>query len=383
MDNNGTVVATMAGTTYKNGHPFTKSDKKVPISLLQHSGLKGIDERVANGHTRLRILESNNLPKGSRLIFSLASADTRSVITTAKSLEDTARHVVTSLALEIIKLGGSPFLSHNTILVNSVDRDEIRRMDAHKRLTRGLNRLARSQEYLLRPNNTDDNSTRFISNVPDFRIGYVWRSAMVGMWNPNKIISGNSLGIGQSIMAIQCPMSYSGSDIITDYFRNIYGECWWSNPDARKDIEEAAEAPPLTDYFLTTLHGWHNKNFQPKIKIHAIANLADGGIQQRFAKEILFPRSLCAELKNLPEPSQVLKDYVAYSGTDDETAYRLLVPGTSILVVIDKADEGIFLNYAELFNLKAKRAGQIVTSQASPWVSVRSGFSGQDFVIGG
>jgi phosphoribosylaminoimidazole (AIR) synthetase len=96
----------------------------------------------------------------------------------------------------------------------------------------------------------------------------------------------------------------------------------------------------------------------------------------KFAEDILFPRGLSADLGDLFDPPQIMKNVAEWRGMSDVECYRTFNCGNGMLVAIDEEDIPVTLKRAELFRLRAKVVGRI-TRNNTPSLLIRSGFSGR------
>ena len=122
---------------------------------------------------------------------------------------------------------------------------------------------------------------------------------------------------------------------------------------------------------MNTLHGWFDKSFKPEIKIHGIVHLSGGALKEKLAKDILLPKGLSAELNNLWNPPQIMRDCAKWRGVTDEEFYEVWNGGQGMLLIIDEKDANYCIKRAAKFKIQARVAGKI-TKQSNPSVSILS-----------
>jgi phosphoribosylaminoimidazole (AIR) synthetase len=146
---------------------------------------------------------------------------------------------------------------------------------------------------------------------------------------------------------------------------------------------------------LAETNGWYDPNLKPKIKMHAIAHISGGGIVGKFGEDILFPRGLSAELTELFDPPDIMRNLAEWRGFTDEEIYSTWNGGQGILAVIDEKDVNFFITWAHnYFNstgregvgkqgVAAKEVGRITITKPGdkPRLLIKSRFSGKNILF--
>jgi phosphoribosylformylglycinamidine cyclo-ligase len=199
-----------------------------------------------------------------------------------------------------------------------------------------------------------------------------WTGTIIGAYHKDKMITGDSLAEGQAIIALkENGFRCNGISAVRKALREKFGDAWWSNPEAQESVKAAATPSVLYDLFVNTLHGWYTADFKPEIKIHAIVHLSGGALKEKLTKDLLFPRGLSADLDNLWEPPQIMRQCAEWHGIGDEEFYEVWNGGQGMLLVVDKKDSDYCLKRAADFSVQAKIAGQI-TKESKSQVSIIS-----------
>ncbi len=197
---------------------------------------------------------------------------------------------------------------------------------------------------------------------------------MIGAYHKDKMISGEALSEGQVIIALkEDGFRCNGISAVRASLKSKFGE-WWKNSDAERSVKAAATPSVLYDVFLNTIHGWFAADFKPEITMHAIVHLSGGSLKEKLAKDILFPRGLSAELNDLWEPPEIMRQCAEWRNISDEEFYEAWNGGQGMLVIIDEKDAYNFIKRAEDFGIKAKVAGKII-KESKPQVSIKSGLT--------
>lgn len=314
-----------------------------------------------------------NLPKGYLIEASTDGIGTKGVlIDAAKSYNLAAYDLIAMTASDITRFGGLPLVFVNVFDTVSVGEWGSETSEAYKSAIRGLGEAAKKTKIVILKGETAQMSNCIGSEITASKTKINWSGAMIGAYHKNKMITGESLASGQVIIALkEDGFRCNGISSVRKALRKKFGSEWWKNPKAKKSIEEAAVPSVLYDPFVNTLHGWFNKNFKPEIVIHAVVHLSGGGIKEKFAKGILFPRGLSAVLDNLWNPPKIMKNCAKWRGISDDEFYEVWNGGQGMLLVVDEKDAKYCIKKASEFSIKARIAGRI-SKEKRPSVLVSS-----------
>ena len=204
---------------------------------------------------------------------------------------------------------------------------------------------------------------------------------MIGAYHKDKMITGENLAPGQVIIALkENGFRCNGISSIRGALRVKYGKEWWRNPDAKERIRQTATPSVLYDAYVNTLHGWYDKNFKPEITLHAVVHLSGGAFREKLAKDILLPKKLSAELFDLWDPPQIMRECAFWRNITDEEFYEVLHGGQGMLLVVDEKDAEYCVKRAKDFEIQAKIAGK-VTKESEPQVSIKSKLTPDKIII--
>ena len=188
------------------------------------------------------------------------------------------------------------------------------------------------------------------------------------------MITGESLAPGQVVISLrENGFRSNGLSSVRKALQIRFGNNWWNNENARTVLKEASTPSKLYDHFLCDMNGWTNPVRPPKYKIHLITHVTGGGIVDKLAKDMLFPRGLSANLDNLFEPRNVVKDIISWRGMSADEAYRTFNCGNGALVVLDTKDAEPFIWDAKNYGIEAKICGTIrKTDLNKPFLTIKS-----------
>ncbi|TAK95125.1 hypothetical protein EPO05_05015 [Patescibacteria group bacterium] len=314
-----------------------------------------------------------NLPKGYLIEASTDGIGTKGVLVdAAKSYRLAAYDLIAMTASDITRFGGLPLVLVNVFDTVSVGEKGSVANRAYRSAIRGLGEAAKKENIVVLKGETAQMSNCIGSEITDSQTKINWSGAMIGAYHKRKMVTGNSLAPGQVIIALkENGFRCNGISSVRKALRKKFGATWWNNPAAQKSIKEASVPSLLYDPLVNTLHGWFNKNFKPEVALHAIVHLSGGGIKEKLAKDVLFPRGLSAVLDNLWEPPRIMKECAKWRGISDDEFYEVWNGGQGMLLVVDEKDASHCLKQAAKFSIKAKIVGRI-TKQRDTSVLINS-----------
>lgn len=308
-----------------------------------------------------------NLPEGYFIETTTDGIGTKGIlIDAAKTHSLAAYDLIAMTASDITRYGGVPLVFINALDVVSVGEDGDKVSETYKNVLRGLGEAAKQGKIVLLKGETAQMGTALGSEITDSKTKFNWSGTMIGVYHKDKMITCESLAEGQIIIALkENGFRCNGISAVRGALKAKFGAQWWDNPDAQESIKTAATPSVLYDTFINTLHGWFGKDFKPEITIHSIVHLSGGAFREKLAKDILFPRGLSAELDDLWEPPQTMRQCAEWRGINDEEFYEVWNGGQGMLLVVDEKDASYCVKRTKDFNLEAKPAGRVTkTAQA-------------------
>jgi phosphoribosylformylglycinamidine cyclo-ligase len=314
-----------------------------------------------------------NLPKGYLIEASTDGIGTKGIIIDAAKTHHLAAYdLIAMTASDITRFGGVPLIFINVFDVSSVGNEGDKVSKTYKSAISGLGDVAKESKIVVLKGETAQMGNAIGSEIKDSKTKLNWSGTMIGAYHKDKMITGESIAAGQVIIALkENGFRSNGISSVRKALREKFGEKWWKNPKAKENIKLAATPSVLYDMFVNTLHGWFSKDFKPEIKIHSVIHLSGGAFKEKLAKDILFPKKLSAEIFDLWEPPQIMKDCAKWRKITDLEFYEVWHGGQGMLLIIDEKDADYCIKRAKDFNIKAKVVGKI-TKEKSPQVVINS-----------
>lgn len=314
-----------------------------------------------------------NLPAGYFIEATADGIGTKGILIDAAKTHHLAAHDILAMtASDITRFGGIPLVFINifdTVSIGS-ENDEVNKI--YKSAIAGLGEAAGREKIVVLKGETAQMGDALGSEIGDSKTKLNWSGVMIGAYHPDKMITGQKVAPGQVVVALKEEgFRSNGISSARQALKEKFGPKWWQNPEAKDSIREAATPSVLYDLYVNTLHGWHNKNFKPEITIYSIIHLSGGAFREKFAKSLLFPKKLSAELADLWEPPAIMKKCAEWRKISDEEFYEVWNGGQGMLLVLDEKDAEYAVKRAADFGIQAKVAGKI-TRTAKPQVSINS-----------
>lgn len=326
-----------------------------------------------------------NLPKGCFFDSPSDGIGTKVIIIDAAlSHINAARDLVAMTCGDITRYGGMPLIFVNVLDLKTIGRSTRNATNKEREtnkacmdLLRGLGKVCKEQKLVSFRGETAE-LYGVNSENPDARVHFNWAGFALGVYHPDKMITGRGLEPGQQILALkENGFRSNGISSVRKALAKKYGPKWFKNPKAKNAIRKAAEPSVLYDQMLCRANGWLEKSGKKPFNIELIIHVTGGAIKSKLAEDILFPIGLSAHLDNLWQPPEIMKNCQQWRGMSDEECYETWNGGQGALVVVDKNESNSFITFAKKAGVQAKRCGEI-TREKKPRVTIRSMFSGKE-----
>jgi phosphoribosylformylglycinamidine cyclo-ligase len=320
-----------------------------------------------------------NLPEGFFIEASTDGIGTKGIIIdAAKTHADAAYDLIAMTASDITRYGGVPLVFVNALDIVSVGEDNDEARLAYKSVLDGLGKVAKDSNIVILKGETAQMGVCIGSEIADSKTKLNWTGAMIGAYHKDKMITGETIRPGQIILALkENGFRCNGISSLRKALANKFGEQWWKNPEAKKSIKLAATPSVLYDKYVTTLHGWYNSDFKPKVKLHAVVHVSGGAIKEKLAKDILFSQGMGADIDDLWDPPKIMKECAQWRGIKDEEFYETWNGGQGMMLIVDEKDAEKCLNLAKDFGIEAKISGKVTNI---PKVKIFSKLSNKEII---
>jgi len=323
-----------------------------------------------------------NLPEGYFIEVSTDGIGTKGIlIDAAKTHHLAAYDLIAMTSSDITRYGGIPLIFVNVFDITSVGNTGDKISETYKSAIAGLGKVAKKENIVILKGETAQMGDAIGSEIKDSKTKLNWSGTMIGAYHKDKMITGEGLKEGQVIVALkENGFRSNGISSVRKALKEKFGEKWWKNRKAKKNIKEASTPSALYDTYINTLHGWFNKDFKPEIKIHSVIHLSGGAFKEKLGKDVLFPKKLSAELFDLWEPPKIMRQCAEWRKIKDKEFYEVWHGGQGMLLIVDEKDGDYCIKKAKDFGIKAKVVGK-VTKEYKPQVSIFSKLNKSQIII--
>ncbi len=253
--------------------------------------------------------------------------------------------LVAMVADDAICTGAEVISLSNTLDVGSIDQKMI---DA---LLGGLSEACQNQSIVM-PGGE-------IAEVPGAVNSPVWNATSVGVVAKDRVIDTASISEGDVIISLRSGVARSnGFSLIRKILSDAHGADWHSAEWKDGVTWGGVMLTPSIIYHaaLLTLLGRHGED--RKVHIKGIAHVTGGGIAENL-KRTLKASGTGAELTNLFEPHDAMKDLIEIGNVSIDEAYTTWNMGNGMLVIVDPADVDTVISELKTSGIHAQVAGSI------------------------
>jgi phosphoribosylformylglycinamidine cyclo-ligase len=246
----------------------------------------------------------------------------------------------------------------NTLDVPSVDTAMV---DA---LMGGLSKACQEQNILI-PGGE-------IAEVPGAVHSPVWNATSVGIIEKGNELQPATIAEGDTILALQSGVARSnGFSLIRKILSDAHGEHWYDTEwkDGISWGEIMLKPSVIYHGALLSLLGRFGE--ERTVAIKSLTHITGGGIAENLERT-LRKSGLGAELTELFEPHDAMKDLIALGNIDTKESYRTWNMGNGMLVIVDSALAEIASKSLVSQNIQVTQAG-VVTKQAGIDISAYDG----------
>ena len=339
----------------------------------------------SSGHFRgPRAFSLRGLPVGYTMDAAPDGIGTKVVIiTAASSHHEAARDLLAMTCGDITRFGGLPLVFINILDVASLTGPSNNTNSLFRKMIEGLGVAAKEQGLVILRGETAELGDCVGSEWVIAPTKFNWGGMTIGVYHPDKMITGESLAVGQVIVALKEEgFRSNGISSVRAAFRQRFMQNWYQNPEAEEAITAASHPSILYDRLLSEANGWYSPDFSPKVKMHSIVHLTGGSIKSKLGEDILFPIGLSADLHNLFIPPQIMRDCAEWREMEDYDTYSVWNGGQGALVVVDAADADTLINLANSHGIQAQYCG-VIKKDSSPQIVIQSKFHDKEVIYRG
>ena len=199
-----------------------------------------------------------------------------------------------------------------------------------------------------------------IAEVPSAVNSPVWNATAIGIVAKNRVINPKTITEGDTVIALKSNVIRSnGFSLVRKILSDKFGKDWHSQEWKNRITWGKVMLTPSVIYHNAVLALLGRYSDDRQIEVKGLAHITGGGIPENL--ERVLKKSGCgAELTNLWEPHDAVKDLIEIGSVDIKEAYRTWNMGNGMLMVTapEDADKAIEILTSE--RIEAKKAGVII-----------------------
>lgn len=379
MTKNTESAYAKAGVDLKEGDSFSAFAGKICEATFKNSPYVEVDRPAGGnfrGHRKFRFV---GLPDGWWMDMPTDGIGTKTITITAAGMHYSAScNLLAMTGGDATRNGDLPLVFVNDLSVSTLGKTSTKTNNMFRDMIDGLGRFAREQGYVCFRGETAELGVCVGSEDENAVTKFNWSGTMLSVSHKDRAITGDALKDGQVVVAFQDCWRSNGHSLGRRGLRTRFGENWMHHPDAMPFICEIAEPAVLYDRFFATMNGWYANHYGGDVKkIHLIAHISGGGIVDKFARDLLFPRGFSARLNDLFTPPPSMERVVEWAEVPERERYQSLGGGNGALVVVDRGDAERLVACARKARLNAKVCGTIMRDN-DPTLVITSRFNGEE-----
>ncbi len=256
---------------------------------------------------------------------------------------------------DAICVGAETISMTNTLDINKVDSEMM------AELMKGLSQACKEQKIVI-PGGE-------IAEVGKLVNGGVWNATAVGIVKKDRVITGENIKVGDSVISLyEGGFRSNGFSLVRYILENTLGEnCYKEkSPFGRTWGEELLT--PSTIYSSAVLGLVGRFSETPKIEVKGVVHITGGGIPGNVNR-ILKKTGFGVELDNLFAPSEMVREVQKMGDVSDDEAYKTWNMSNGMMLVVNKEDEQKVIDLLSENNVKAQVSGIVIPERKIRFVS--------------
>jgi len=370
------------GVNVAEGDNFSAYAGRICVESFGNSPFVEVLDMSAGYFRGVRGFRFKNLPPG--YIFDMTSDGngTKVIVSDAALRHSWAGYDLLAMSCgDITRNGGLPLIFNNVLDVSSLGDVHSDTGEAARELIRGLGHAAYQEKIVLFRGETAELGVCVGSDNISSAIHFNWSGSALGVYHPDKMITGEDVVVGDKIIALkENGFRANGISSVRKAFSMKYGLNWHVTPAAREYIIKAAEPSVLYDPFLTWVNGWYTPDCKPNIRFKKIIHVTGGAFEGKLGHDFLFKKGLSADLPDLFHPVGIMEICRNWRDMTDEDCYKTWNCGQGLLIVVSPEDVSDTIKMASEFDIPARVCGEVF-KRDKPIIQLNSKFSGKTIVF--
>ncbi len=184
---------------------------------------------------------------------------------------------------------------------------------------------------------------------------YNWEGTVLSILGEGKEITGKYIKPQDHIIALaEYSFRSNGYSLIRDALEKKFGDEWHKKEPVL--VSQILAHSTIYAKKILQLHGGFGE--EPYVRLNGVAHITGGGIPEKLGR-VLGPKNLGAELTDLIEPTEIMKQIQELGGTSDEEVYKTWNMGNGMLIVVSKKEAEKTLNKLHSMGTYAQIVGHV------------------------
>lgn len=303
----------------------------------------------------VRAIDVSGLPAGTMLNIGFDGVGTKAELAMLAGKYDTlAYDLVAMVCDDAVVRGAEPVLLGSILDTNSLGKDESR-LEVIKELAKGY--VAAANEANVAIINGEVAQLGSLVGGGD-KFGFNWGSALVWFAHKDKMITGDKVAVGDSIVGLrETGFRSNGFSLLRRVLKDKFGDNWIHEElDGKKLIDLALQPSIIYSKPVVNMFGGADPAVAPKVDLHGVAHITGSGLPGKLGR-VLKPSGLGARISNPYEPSALMHYVQELGNVSDEEAYQTWNMGQGMALITPDSDKAIEI--ATKHGLEAKVIGEI------------------------
>lgn len=253
------------------------------------------------------------------------------------------------VADDAVCVGAEVVTISNTIDAEKPDKKTVSEM------MKGLSKACREQKIII-PGGE-------IAELKDMVKGYVWNATATGIVEKKKIITGDKIKPGDTIIGLYSPnLRSNGFTLVRYILEKALGRNCYKKKFGKKTWGETVLQPSVI-YHNAVLSIYGRFKEKPKINLKGIAHITGNGLPGNTPR-VFGRKKYGILLNNLFETPKMMLELQKLGSVSDRDAYETWNMGVGMILVVAKRDTKKTLNLLAKQKIRAQIVGKIIKDQS-------------------
>ena len=249
------------------------------------------------------------------------------------------------VADDAVCIGAEVVSVSNTVDVPKVDPKMI------DQLTAGLSEACREQGIVI-PGGE-------VAEVPGAVNSPVWNATAVGIVAKDRILEPDTVSEGDAVISLKSAVARSnGFSLIRKILSDKFGADWHSQEWRGGETWGEVMLTPSIIYHSAVLKLIGRYGEERPVNVKAIAHITGGGIADNL-RRALKKSGLGADLTDLFEPHDALKDLIELGAVPMDEAYKTWNMGNGMMLIVDSTDADKVIEILGSEGIESKKTGEV------------------------